>query len=78
MLVTLLGIVTLVRAAQSKKALVPMLVTLAPMMTLVRRVLPWNAWFVMLVTGKPFVTLGIVTFPPPTQPVMTIWLLLVM
>ena len=36
MLVTLLGIVTLVRPLQSENALSPMLVTLLPIVTLVR------------------------------------------
>ena len=38
MLVTLSGIVTLVRDVQSKKALAPMLVTLSGIVTLVRDV----------------------------------------
>ena len=50
MLVTLLGIVTLVKLVQPSNASFPMLVTLPGMVTLVRLVRPENAAFPMLVT----------------------------
>ena len=43
MLVTLSGIVTLVRLVQPANALAPMLVTLVPMLTLVRLLQALNA-----------------------------------
>ena len=43
MLVTLLGIVTLVRLVQPENAMIPMLVTLLGIVTLVRLVQPENA-----------------------------------
>src|SRR5438445_10823326 len=77
MLVTLLGIVTLVRL-QQENASSPMLVTLVPIVMLVTLVEKWNAKSPMLVTGRPFVTLGMVTAPPgPVYPVMVIVLLFV-
>ncbi len=59
MLVTELGIVTLVRLLQSSKALFPMLVTELGIVTLVRLLQFLKALFPMLVTE-----LGIVTSPP--------------
>ena len=50
MLVTLLGIVTLVRLVQNSNASLPMLVTLLGIVTLVRLVQTSNAWSPMLVT----------------------------
>ena len=73
MLVTLLGIVTLVRLVQSENASLPMLVTLLGIVTLVRLVQPKNASSPMLVTGRPLIVLGMVTAPPePVYPVMVI------
>ena len=53
MLVTLLGIVTLVSPLQPKNASLPMLVTLLGIVTLVSPLQPKNASLPMLVTGKP-------------------------
>ena len=68
MLVTLLGIVTLVRPVQPWNAPDPMLVTLLGIVTLVRVVLLENApapyQLPMPVTGRLSIELGIVTAPP--------------
>ena len=64
MLVTLLGIVTLVRLVQPENAQSPMLVTLLGIVTLVRLVQSENAASPMLVT-----LLGIVTLVRLVQPV---------
>src|SRR5258707_632273 len=61
MLVTLLGIVTLVRLVQYMNASDPMLVTLLGIVTLVRLVLDSNAAIPMLMTGRPVIVLGMVT-----------------
>ena len=58
MLVTLSGIVTLVKALQPENAESPMLVTLSGIVTLVKPLQPENAEFAMRVTQ-----LGIVTSP---------------
>ena len=50
MLVTLSGIVTLVRDSQPQKACWPMLVALFGIVTLVRDLQPWKAHSQMLVT----------------------------
>ena len=63
MLVTLSGIVTLVRLVQPENASSPMLVTLLGIVTLVRLVQPENASSPMLVT-----LLGIVTLVRLVQP----------
>ena len=57
MLVTLLGIVTLVNESHSKKALEPMLVTLLGIVTLVNDSQPEKAYLSMLVTPSGIVTL---------------------
>ena len=62
MLVTLLGIVTLVRPLQPENAWFSMLVTLLGIVTLVMPLQPENACFSMLVT-----LLGIVTLVRPLQ-----------
>ena len=64
MLVTLAGIVTLVRLWQLEKARSPMLMTLFGIVTLVRPVQLWNAEAAMPVTGRPSIMLGMVTTPP--------------
>ena len=53
MLVTLSGIVMLVKLSQEENAELPMLVILSPMVTLVKLVQLRNAEPPMLVTGKP-------------------------
>ncbi|GIT05903.1 MAG: hypothetical protein CM1200mP29_13140 [Verrucomicrobiota bacterium] len=53
MLVTLSGIVTLVRLLQYRKARSPMLVTLSGIVTLVKLLQPEKAEPPMLVTGFP-------------------------
>ena len=63
MLVTLLGIVTLVRDLQSKNASSPMLVTLSGIVTLVIDEQPQNAHLPILVTGYPPRVDGIVIAP---------------
>ena len=63
MLVTLLGMVMLVRPVQPSKAQFPMLVTLLGMVMLVRSVQPSKAQFPMLVTGIPSILDGIVIAP---------------
>ena len=60
MLVTLLGIVTLVNELQPENAEEPMLVTLLGIVTLVNEVQLWKAYSPMLVT-----LLGIVTLARP-------------
>ena len=63
MLVTLFGIVTLVRPVQPENARSPMGVTRLGRVTLVRPVQPENAWSPMRVTGRPSMVLGIVAAP---------------
>jgi hypothetical protein len=78
MLVTLLGIVTLVRPVQPVNALSPMLVTLLGIVTLVRRNWPWNALSPMRVTGWPLTAAGITnSLAEPVYFIIEIWLLLV-
>ena len=78
MLVTLSGIVTLVRLVQPMNAASPMLVTLLGIVTLARLVHDKNAKAPMLVTGRPLIVLGMVTAPPgPVYPVMVMLPLLV-
>ena len=62
MLVTLFGIVTLLRLEQSANALSPMLVTLFGIVTLVRLEQYQNALYPMLVTFLPLIVDGIVKF----------------
>ena len=63
MLVTLLGIVTLLRDLQSLNAYSPMLVTLLGIVTLVKNEQPENASSPILVTGYPPRVDGIVIAP---------------
>ena len=63
MLVTLEGMVTLVRPPQEKNALFPMLMTLTGIVTLVRPLQYLNASVPMLVTGFPAILAGISTVP---------------
>ena len=63
MLVTLLGIVMLVRPVQYSKAPFPMLVTLLGIVMLVRPVQLLKAQISMLVTGIPSILDGIVIAP---------------
>ena len=63
MLVTLSGIVTLVRAVQPENAASPMLVTLSGIVTLVREVQSENADLPISVTGYPPKDDGIVIAP---------------
>ena len=63
-LVTLLGIVTLVRVVQPWNAEPPILVTLLGIVTLVRLVQPKNALSPMATTGRPPIVVGMVTAPP--------------
>lgn len=63
MLVTLEGMVTLVRPEQTENAEEPMLVTPSGMVTLVRPERPCNAEEPMLVTVYPFMVEGINTSP---------------
>jgi hypothetical protein len=69
MLVTLLGIVTVVRPVQYKNALLPMLVTLLPIVTLVTPKLVTYALFAMPVTkyvsAPTVIVAGIVIAVPP-------------
>src|ERR1039458_10494290 len=64
MLVTLLGIATLVRLLQSTNACSMMLVTLLGIVTPVSVTQPLKALLPMLVTGRPLIVLGMVTGPP--------------
>ena len=66
MVVTLPGIVTLVRLVQSLNAYAPMLVTLAGIVTLVRlAAAKTGSWpFPMMVTNRPLMLVGMVTAPP--------------
>jgi hypothetical protein len=71
MLVTLLGIVTLVRLVHDMNAWLPMLVTLSGIVTLIRVVFEWNAESPMLVTARSLIVPGMLTTPPaPVYPVM--------
>ena len=72
MLVTLSGIVMLVRLVQFKKAEFPMLVTLSGIVMLVTLLQTQKAWGPMLVTGFPSMVSGITSSPlaPPSQSVM--------
>ena len=74
MLVTLLGMVMLVRPVQPTKAPSPMLVTLLGMVMLVRPVQPPKAPLPMLVTDFPSILDGIVIAPfaDLSQPVLVI------
>ena len=64
---------------QSANAELPASVTPAGIVMLVRLLLCWNAPLAMLVTVRPLFVSGMVTSPPPVQPVMVIVLsLLVM
>jgi hypothetical protein len=72
MLVTLLGIVTLVRLVE-KNAESPMPVTLSGIVTLVRLMSSMNALSPMAVTGRPVIVSGMTTTPPgPVYPVIVI------
>jgi hypothetical protein len=64
MLVTLLGMLILVRPAQLSNAQSPMLVTLLGIVTLVIFDLFWKALFAMPTTDIPYAELGITTAPP--------------
>ena len=61
MLVTLSGIVMLVRLVQFKKAESPMLVTLSGIVMLVTLLQLQKAWVPMLVTGLPSMVSGILS-----------------
>ena len=63
MLITLSGIVMLVRLVQFKKAESPILVTLSGIVMLVRLVQLQKAWVPMLVTGLPPIVFGITSSP---------------
>jgi hypothetical protein len=79
MLVTLLGMVTLVRPVLPENALVPMEVRLLGRVTLVRPVLPRNALSPMEVTGRLLIVDGMTKLPEASglEPVMVMMLLLV-
>ena len=62
--VTLLGMVTEVRAVQDENAESPMDVTPSEMVKEVREVQDWNAEFPMVVTDFPSITPGMLTCPP--------------
>ena len=64
MLVTLLGIVTLVRLVQPWNAASPIQVTLLGIVTLVRPVSPLKTPHPRAVTGRPLIVDGMVTAPP--------------
>jgi hypothetical protein len=63
MLVTLSGIVILVKAVHPSKPQSPMLVTPLPILTLVRRVHSWKAKVQMLVTGISLMKVGMIRSP---------------
>ena len=63
MLVTLSGIVMLVRLAQCSKAFLPMLVTLSGIVMLVRLEQIQKALCPMLVTGLPLIVSGMTSSP---------------
>jgi len=65
MLVTLDGMVMLVRAIQDANAKSPMLVTLEGMVTLISPMEALeNAYVPILVTGRPLIVAGMLTAPP--------------